>query len=59
MAVKFEEFVQTKVPQGTREAMAKIAARKYDTISGLARKAIMEKLEQEGVRLMPAQTKAA
>jgi hypothetical protein len=39
--------------------LAKVASRKYDSVGGIARKAIMEKLEREGVCVMPTETTAA
>ena len=59
MAKKFEEYIQVKLPSGAKEQLAKVASRKYDSVGGIARKAIMEKLEREGVCVMPTETKAA
>jgi hypothetical protein len=59
MAKKFEEYIQVKLPSGAKEKLAKVASRKYDSVGGIARKAIMKELEAAGVCLMPTETKAA
>jgi hypothetical protein len=52
MAKKFGEYLQIQLPSGAKEQLAKVARRKYDTVGG-------EKLEKEGVCLVPTETKAA
>jgi hypothetical protein len=59
MAEKYREYINVKLPDGAKEQLAKVAARKYDSVGGFARKLLMEALEREGVCLVPANTKAA
>jgi hypothetical protein len=59
MAKKFEEYIQVKLPTGAKGQLAKVAARKYDSVGGLARKLLMKELEAAGVCLAPPETKAA
>jgi predicted transcriptional regulator len=47
MSKKYEEYLQVQLPKGTKEKLAELAARKYDTAAGLARKAIMAVLDKE------------
>jgi len=54
MSLKFEEYINVKLPAGTKEQLAKLAAKKYDSVSGLARKLLMKELEASGVTVKPA-----
>ena len=46
MADIFGEILQVYLPKGTKEQLAKIAARKYQTPTAIARAAIMTELEK-------------
>jgi hypothetical protein len=59
MAKKFGEYINVKLPDGAKEQLAKVAARKYDSVGGLARKLLMQELEREGMCLVPAEPRAA
>jgi hypothetical protein len=46
MATNFVEVLLLRLPEGTREALSKIAAARYESASAVARKAIMAEIEK-------------
>ena len=46
MAEKFGETLQVYLPAGTKEQLTKVAAKRYQTPTALARVAIMVELEK-------------
>jgi predicted transcriptional regulator len=47
MTQKYEEIVVVRVPKGTREALHRIAEKRYLALSTVARTAIMKEIEEE------------
>ena len=47
MANRYEEIVVVRVPKGTREALHKIADRRYIALRSVARAAIMKEIDEE------------
>jgi predicted transcriptional regulator len=48
MSHRFEEVLTVKVPKGTREALQRLAEKRYLTIGSVIRVAIMRELEEAG-----------
>jgi hypothetical protein len=46
MAKRFEEGIAVKVPKGTRAELRTVAAKRYETICGIARSAILKELQE-------------
>jgi hypothetical protein len=47
---RFTEVLPVKLPEGTRQRLAEVAKRRYESACATARKAIMREIEQAEVK---------